>query len=57
MTNTTYRIAKPATGTNGKISAFSMVSALVTSGVPLASIKLVEQLSAEELNRVRELAA
>jgi hypothetical protein len=39
---------RPARSANGKVSALSMVKALVASGVPLANIALTAQLTDAE---------
>lgn len=52
-TNASTKTIRPAM-TDGKISTKSMIIALVRSGVPLGSIKLTEQLTADELASVKE---
>jgi hypothetical protein len=55
-TSKAVKVIRPA-ATNGKISAESMVIALVKSGCLLDGIKLVEQLTAEQLERVKAAVA
>lgn len=42
------KVIRPALGANGKISAKSMVKALLDSGCPATGTKLIEQLTDAE---------
>lgn len=55
MTNT-MRVIRPAT-TDGKISAVSMIVALVKSGVPMHNIALAQNLTETERAQVLEQLA
>ena len=55
-TSKAIKVVRPAT-TNGKITAESMVIALVKSGVPLDGIALVSQLDDAALAQVKAAVA
>jgi len=55
-TSKAVKVIRPA-ATNGMISAESMIISLMKSGIPLQNIKLVEQLTAEQLERVKAAVA